>query len=158
MNKNWVIVLAIVVVLVGGYLFLSKGGTPAVTENQPAQTSSDITSPGGGTPVEAGMPIKGAGNVVEKEVIRELTVVGTNFKFSVNEIRVRKGETIKLTFKNEGGKHDWKVDEFKAGTKILDGGQEETVQFVANRVGTFEYYCSVGQHRANGMKGSLIVE
>jgi plastocyanin len=29
---------------------------------------------------------------------------------------------------------------------------------VADKKGTFEYYCSVGQHRALGMKGKLVVE
>ena len=32
------------------------------------------------------------------------------------------------------------------------------VEFTVDKTGTFEYYCSVGQHRANGMVGNLIVE
>ncbi len=71
---------------------------------------------------------------------------------------VKKGDTVKITFKNSGGMHDWKIDEFSAGTKVLQVGQQETIQFVADKAGTFEYYCSVGQHRAMGMKGSLIVQ
>ena len=54
-------------------------------------------------------------------------------------------------------KHDWKVDEFAVATKILSVGEEETIEFVASKAGTFEYYCSVGSHRANGMKGSLTI-
>jgi plastocyanin len=71
---------------------------------------------------------------------------------------VKKGDTVTITFKNSVGFHDWKLDEFKAATAKLAAGKEETVTFVADKTGTFEYYCSVGQHRANGMVGNLIVE
>ena len=50
------------------------------------------------------------------------------------------------------------IDEFNAKTRVLNKGEEETITFVADKAGTFEYYCSVGQHRANGMVGKLIVE
>lgn len=33
-----------------------------------------------------------------------------------------------------------------------------SVTFVADTLGTFEYYCSVGNHRAQGMVGNLVVE
>jgi len=32
------------------------------------------------------------------------------------------------------------------------------VTFVADKAGEYEFYCSVGQHRANGMVGKLIVK
>jgi plastocyanin len=32
------------------------------------------------------------------------------------------------------------------------------VEFTPNIVGEFEYYCSVGDHRAKGMTGTIIVE
>lgn len=70
------------------------------------------------------------------------------------------------TVLSEEGRHDWRIDEFGAGTDrllgintaILQAGQQETVQFVADKTGTFEYYCSVGNHRQMGMRGNLIVE
>jgi len=37
-------------------------------------------------------------------------------------------------------------------------GTPTSVTFVADKTGTFEYYCSVGNHRAQGMVGKLIVE
>lgn len=76
----------------------------------------------------------------------------------MSEIRVKKGDTVKIVFQNQVGMHDWRVDEFNAGTKVIQAGQQDTVQFVADRTGRFEYYCSVPNHRAQGMKGTLIVE
>lgn len=46
------------------------------------------------------------------------------------------------------------VDE--ARTEVLDGGQQGTVT-VALRSGTYELWCSVGDHRARGMDTTLTV-
>ena len=56
--------------------------------------------------------------------------------------------------------HDWVIDEFSARAKQIQAGETDTVEFVANKKGTFEYYCSVGNgfHRQQGMVGKLIVE
>ena len=89
---------------------------------------------------------------------KKFTVKGLNFSFDVKEIKVKKGDTVQIVFKNTEGMHDWRVDEFSAATKKIKQGEEDTITFVADKAGTFEYYCSVGQHRAMGMKGKLIVE
>lgn len=89
---------------------------------------------------------------------KSFTVTGDNFKFDLAEMRVKKGDTVRVTFKNAEGFHDWKLDEFGAATQKLQAAQEETIEFVADKAGTFEYYCSVGKHRTMGMKGNLIVE
>ncbi|PLX25232.1 hypothetical protein C0580_03015 [Candidatus Parcubacteria bacterium] len=90
--------------------------------------------------------------------VQEFRVVGTNFDFSEKEIRVKKGDTVRIVFVNEEGFHDWVVDEFDAATKQIQEGNQETIEFVADQAGEFEYYCSVGQHREMGMVGTLIVE
>jgi plastocyanin len=89
--------------------------------------------------------------------VKEFTVTGSNFKFSPATMSVKKGDTVKITFINSGGMHDWVIDEFDARTSVIQDGAQETITFVADKTGSFEYYCSVGQHRANGMKGTLTV-
>lgn len=89
---------------------------------------------------------------------KTFVVEGDNFKFAPAELRVKQGDTVVINFKNTGGFHDWVLDEFNARTKQLGDGASETITFVADKKGTFEYYCSVGQHRQMGMKGNLIVE
>ncbi|HLC78671.1 MAG TPA: cupredoxin domain-containing protein [Candidatus Nanoarchaeia archaeon] len=75
------------------------------------------------------------------------------------ELKVKQGDTIRIEFVNEEGFHDFVLDEFVgARTKQMAAGNSETIEFVADKKGTFEYYCSVGQHRANGMYGKFIVE
>jgi plastocyanin len=90
--------------------------------------------------------------------VKEITVTNEGFDFIPKEIRVNVGDTIRLTYENGGGFHDWVIDEFDAATRQFSGGQSETIEFVADRAGSFEFYCSVGNHRARGMWGNFIVE
>lgn len=85
-------------------------------------------------------------------------VKGVNYGFDVKEIRVKKGDTVTIQFESTDGFHDWKIDEFAAATNRVQPGTPASVTFIADEAGTFEYYCSVGQHRAHGMVGKLIVE
>jgi plastocyanin len=88
---------------------------------------------------------------------KEFTVTGGNFEFTPAAMTVKKGDTVRITFKNVEGFHDFVIDEFDVATKQIQGGAEEVVEFVADEAGSFEYYCSVGSHRAMGMKGTLTV-
>ena len=90
--------------------------------------------------------------------IKEFAVTGDNFSFSPAEIKVKQGDRVKIIFTNARGNHDFKLDEFAVATKLLKAGESETVEFVASKTGSFEYYCSVGTHRAMGMVGKLVVE
>ena len=74
------------------------------------------------------------------------------------QLKAKKGDTVKITFKNSEGIHDWVIDEFNARTPRIQSGQSAQVEFVANKTGSFVYYCSVGEHRAQGMWGTLVVE
>ncbi len=90
--------------------------------------------------------------------VKEFGVVGNNFSFSPSNIKVKRGDTVRIVFQSQGGNHDWVIDEFAARTRVLNSGQSETIEFVADESGSFEYYCSVGTHRQMGMKGTLVVE
>lgn len=85
-------------------------------------------------------------------------ITGKNFSFSVPQIRVNKGDTVVVQFESTDGFHDWTLDEFNAHTDRVQPGTKTSVTFVADKAGTFEYYCSVGNHRQQGMVGKLIVE
>ncbi len=89
---------------------------------------------------------------------RVFDVKGMNFAFDVKEIRVKKGDTVAINFESTDGLHDWTLDEFDAQTNRVQPGTPTSVTFVADEAGTFEYYCSVGNHRAQGMVGTLVVE
>ena len=89
---------------------------------------------------------------------RVFTLDSFNFGFSETELRVQVGDTVTINLTNSDGFHDWVIDEFGAATTQIQAGGTTSVTFVADQAGEFEYYCSVGSHRANGMVGTLIVE
>jgi plastocyanin len=155
-NKNLIIAgIVVVLVLAGGFLIFGRDDAretvPAAETEESLDTleaESDIV---GEEPAPVGEAAQGA--------VKEFTVDGSNFAFSLKEIRVNEGDTVRITLTNGSTMpHDWRVDEFNAATAIVQPGQETTMEFVADQAGTFEYYCSVGQHRQLGMVGNLIVE
>lgn len=81
-----------------------------------------------------------------------------SFGYSMDTITVSEGDTVTINLTNSDGFHDWVVDEFDAATEKISAGGSTSVTFVADKAGSYEFYCSVGSHRANGMVGTLIVE
>ncbi len=121
------------------------GSTPDTV--QPEETKSDVT-----------VDVKTDVSVTPGAAVKEFTISGSNMKFEPATMTVKKGDKVKITFKNVGGFHDLVIDEFNVETDRLNAGAQQVVEFTADKVGTFEYYCSVGNHRAMGMKGTLTVE
>ena len=119
------------------------------------QASAPTTSPKDTTEASA------SENTQVQEKI--FTMSGVNFAFLMDgeenpTITVKKGDTVRIEFTSDDGFHDWVVDEFNAATEQVRPGSPTSVTFVADEAGSFEYYCSVGSHRENGMKGMLVVE
>jgi|CXWL01.1.fsa_nt_gi plastocyanin len=85
-------------------------------------------------------------------------ISGTNFAFDVTQIKVKQGDSVTINFKSTDGFHAFVLDEFNARTERVKTGNTTSITFIANKKGTFEYYCSVGSHRVNGMVGKLVVE
>lgn len=87
-----------------------------------------------------------------------VTVTGSNFAFDPKEIHAKVGQKVTITFTNSNGFHDFVIDEFNVHTAKIAAGKSEDVVFTASKKGSFQYYCSVGNHRQMGMVGTLIVE
>ena len=122
----------------------------------------DETVPPGGTPSDppddSPVPNPNEGDTGNENEMRTFTLVASNYQYNVSEIRVQQGDRVRIVLENAGGTHDWVVDEFSAQTDRIQAGGQATVEFVADQAGTFAFYCSVGNHRAQGMEGRLIVE
>lgn len=155
MNKTAVIAVTVVLLGIVGVLVV-RSMPPASSQEtinvQPTTNSASGTQKTGMESSDSGDAMKAEGNVVE------VAVTGSPFKFDPATITVKKGDTVRVKFANIAGMHDWVIDEFNARTKVLtEVDATETIEFVAGIAGSFEYYCSVGNHRAMGMKGKLVV-
>jgi cytochrome c oxidase subunit 2 len=85
---------------------------------------------------------------------REITVNAKSFEFTPSEIKVKKGEKIKLVFKNTDGAHGLEIPEFKVN--LTSNG---SAVFIPDKAGTFDFDCSIMCGGGHGdMKGKLIVE
>lgn len=89
--------------------------------------------------------------------VKEFNLEAGSFYFTPNKITVNQGDTVKVTIHNVGGTHDWVIDEFNARTDVTQTGDTASTTFVADKAGTFEFYCSIDSHRAKGMVGTLTV-
>ena len=98
----------------------------------------------------------------EDHEVKELVfdVSGGSFYFVPNEIRVKEGDQVKIVFTNVGGTHDLVLPDFGVATKVTKTGETDTIEFTANKKGSYEFYCSVGNgyHRQMGQIGTLFVE
>ena len=148
MNATKIAIIVLALVIIGAVIFFfatQKSSAPTTNESQ-NQTETIQEEP--------------AADNTQQETDANAVVVnisGKNFEFSQDTIELKKGQTVTVNFTSEDGFHDWVVDEFNAATSQVNTGESSSVTFVADKVGEFEYYCSVMQHRQMGMVGQLIV-
>jgi nitrosocyanin len=147
MNKS-ILAVIIGVVVIGGGFMLYRNSPMSTTTPQ----SASITD--GTTPASPEVPASEPTNAGQ---VKEFSVSGGEFYYEPSTLAVKKGDKVRIIFKNTDGFHDFRIDELGVATKKINDGQSDTVEFTADKVGSFEYYCSVGKHRQMGMKGTLTV-
>lgn len=135
-NAKSFLPLLLVLILVAGGVYIFRGDSTM---------SSSSPSP---TPEVS--PVDSNQKVIEIEA--------GSFYYKPDEIRVKKGDNVKVVIRSVSMMHDFVIDELQVRTPIVKDGDTGSVEFVASQSGTFEYYCSVGQHRQNGQVGTIIIE
>ncbi len=97
-------------------------------------------------------PAQEAGNTIE------IKMTARKYKFEPNTITVKKGQQVKLIITAVDHDHGFKLEAFNIDQR-LKKGDPTTVEFTADKAGTFPFECSVfcglGHKR---MKGKLVVE
>lgn len=89
--------------------------------------------------------------------LKTIDIEAGSFYYKPNEISLKKGEKVKIILHSVSMMHDFNIDELNVKLPITKNGETGSVEFTADKVGTFEYYCSVGQHRKMGQVGKLVV-
>jgi cytochrome c oxidase subunit II len=90
--------------------------------------------------------------------VHEIQMTAKKYEFSPDPIRVKKGERVRLVITAIDHDHGFKLEAFNVEQK-LKKGDPTTVEFTADKAGTFPFKCSVHCGIGHGrMKGTLIVE
>ena len=153
-------VIIIGVLIVAGILvFKDRNSNTANNSEVTTETTNTGTTESTTTgSVDITTPVGGVSSEVTTGEIKKFTVTGKNFSYTPNTLNVNKGDQVEITFINSQGMHDFVVDGYQARTKIIKTGEKEILTFSADKAGTFEFYCSVGEHRQMGMVGKFIVK
>ena len=93
-----------------------------------------------------------------KAAVKSFEITASRFQYEPSTLEVQVGDPVKITLKSADGTHGFAIKKLKLKTTIPKGGDPVTVEFVADKAGTYEFacseYCGSG-HR--GMKGTLVV-
>lgn len=89
---------------------------------------------------------------------KEFLITAKQWSFSPSVIKVKKGDKVVLKLTSTDVAHGFSLPDFGVDEKF-DKGETKTVEFTADKVGTFTFNCNVpcgAGHKA--MTGTLIVE
>ena len=90
--------------------------------------------------------------------IRTFDMIGKNYRFSPETLRVDVGDTVRINFSNpDVVPHLIDLPAFNTHIALIPGGSFP-LEFIADKAGTFPYVCSVPGHEEAGMTGVLIVD
>lgn len=159
-SKLPVMVVLIILLIAGGiWMYTAKQGstspsTPSSTSSAPLNSGSE----GSSVPSGERVVVQEEENLsVMQGDVRVFTLEASSFKYEPDFIGVKKGEKVKIILKSTDMMHDFNVDELDLSIPVTKSGSTNEVVFTPDRVGEFEFYCGVGDHRSKGQVGTLVV-
>lgn len=166
MNQGIIgIIIALLVILAGVvYWMNSSSGKQSLTSTSSVVNKvlpgagTSTGNDGGGTSTTTSTSSSVGGATTTVGAVRTITITGRDYSFSPSTITVKRGDKVQLILTSAQGAHDIKIDALGVASKTVNTGESTSVEFTPTKAGTYEYYCSIGNHRAMGMKGTLTVE
>ena len=144
MKSAFIVLFLGLLVLVTACSAAQQNGSIPTAEKEPVIAPS-VQEDGEATP-----PIQ--------EEVKEFALEANDFAFTPDTITVNKGDRVRLTVTSVDVDHGLAIPEYDINVQI-NQGQTKSVDFVADKAGTFMFKCSVfcgAGHRE--MKGTLIVQ
>ncbi len=167
-NKSLPIILGVVILVgVGAFLLLGNQNSESPSEELPPNSEEEPVDNDEFELFTDDEPETPPPTEDETEALPETNEISfdidmSSFQFDPNIISASPGDTVTVNVTSVNGTHDFVIDELNVATEIVSTGDSSTVTFTIpenTAVGTsYEFYCSVGNHRAQGMVGTLVVE
>ncbi len=133
----------------GTTVTITATGTPTAIATSTA-TATGTATPTGTATATASPTASGS--------VKEFTMTANNFQFSPGQITVKKGDKVRIKVTAMDVMHGFALPGYQI-SQSLPVGQEQTIEFTADQVGSFQFYCNIpcgSGHR--DMKGTLVVE
>ncbi len=140
------LLVVVSVLALAGLAYFAYGTGKAVLQSVPS----------GGTPITAAM--QDPTTAPSSSSVREVRVETFQFGFDPATITVKQGERIKLVTTSRDVPHSIAIPDYGIDLRS-EPGKESSVEFTANKPGTFTFLCAVfcgSGHR--GMNGQLVVQ
>lgn len=145
-----IVIVLVILIMLGGIVYTQKTKIKSMFAPNPTST---VISPSQNTTPTMSTPSQ------PQQSIKEIKVSGSEFSFSPATITVKRGDSVKITFMNNGAyPHNFALSGFNISTKTIQAGQSDSLTFIADKKGSFIYTCTVDSHADKGMKGTFIVE
>ena len=118
--------------------------------NQPTVEHPTTNKP---QPTEIKPPV-----IYDTTQLDEFRIIAKSSTYDPNELRAKKGDLVRIRIGSVDVRYDFKIPGYNIAID-LNPNEEQLVEFVADKVGTFDFYCSVYcGSKINNMRGQLIVE
>ena len=89
---------------------------------------------------------------------RAIEMIASRFQFEPATLQVAEGDRVRLTLRSTDTDHGFSIKKLNVKVAVPKGGEAVTVEFVADRAGTYEFKCSEYCGSGHGrMKGQLVV-
>lgn len=160
-NKSIIIVIIIIVAIlgVGGYFLFKDENAPAANNISGDIPENIKENQNNGNEENENKQPENNNQNNNTQSVKEFTIDGYEFKFEPANIKVKKGDKVKITFKNEGQYgHNLVIQDLNVKTSVIKNEESETIEFKVSEAGTYEIICSLPGHKDRGMVGKLVVE
>ncbi len=148
-------IIALIVLLGLGFMYF-KGAKNKSTSSDDNMMKKEGTAKSTAemSPTETANAMKSDSDKGEQVIEME----AGSFYFKPNVIKVKKGDKVKVVLHSVSMVHNFNIDELGVKGEMTKNGDTSTTEFTADKVGEFEFYCAIGQHRKMGQVGKITVE
>ncbi|MCH8945618.1 MAG: cupredoxin domain-containing protein [Nanoarchaeota archaeon] len=155
-KKGNVFIIAILVlaVLVGGFFLF----------NNPSDSSSNngegivVVEKSGSQDTNTQKEEPSSPETEKVPEIKEFNIIAKRWDFSPSTITVNEGDTVILNIESIDVTHGFAISEFGVSEQLVSGNTVK-VEFIADKKGTFSFFCNVfcGSGHSS-MRGTLVVQ
>lgn len=94
---------------------------------------------------------------VQQTPHHEFNVIARRYAFEPAHLEVHSGDLVKITVRSEDIPHSFVIDSYRIAKRTAAGGSV-TFEFLADKAGTFPFYCNLTiEDGCREMKGQLVV-